>query len=290
MLAELRPLLPRVQHRLDRADARYYERATVRAPEWSVPWYNLGLARKLQRRWPESLAANLRAIELDDTDEAAWWNAGIAATALGDWETARLAWTGFGIELPPGESEIVMGLGPTPIRINPDGNGEVVWCRRIDPARAIIQNVPLPESGHRYGDLLLHDGAPNGTRQWRGQEAPVFDALALLQPSSYATYAVQLRATNEADILALAELAEERELGVEDWDTIRSICRACSTGSPAPHDPVAPYADGQLVTLAIAARGDEELRAVLGDWSQRHPASKVVGITLLVSSGGTTHS
>jgi tetratricopeptide (TPR) repeat protein len=68
---------------LDRA-ATAFERAIHHAPDWSVPWYNLGLAYKCQRRWPESLRCNLRAAELDPTDEAAWWNTGIAATALGE--------------------------------------------------------------------------------------------------------------------------------------------------------------------------------------------------------------
>jgi tetratricopeptide (TPR) repeat protein len=56
---------------LDRAAAAF-ERAIHYTPDWSVPWYNLGLVYKRQRRWPESLYRNLRAAELDPTDEAAW--------------------------------------------------------------------------------------------------------------------------------------------------------------------------------------------------------------------------
>jgi hypothetical protein len=107
------------------------------------PSHPLGLVRKRQRRWTESLACNLRAAALDPTDEAAWWNAGIAATALGAWASARQAWAAFGIELPPGDGEITMRLGLTPIRLNPQSNDEVVWCTRVDPARAIIHNVLL---------------------------------------------------------------------------------------------------------------------------------------------------
>ena len=58
--------------------------------------------------WPTSASAAGRsrcaatnAAKLDPADEAAWWNTGIAATALGEWATARLAWQAFGIELPP---------------------------------------------------------------------------------------------------------------------------------------------------------------------------------------------
>ncbi|HEY3231856.1 MAG TPA: hypothetical protein VGJ87_21680, partial [Roseiflexaceae bacterium] len=76
---------------LEEAEVAYRE-AIARAPDWSVPAYNLGLLLKYQRRWPESLAANRRAAELAPDDEATWWNLGIAATALGDWTTAREAW------------------------------------------------------------------------------------------------------------------------------------------------------------------------------------------------------
>ncbi len=80
-------------------------------PKVVDPWYNLGLVYKRQRRWPGSLYRNLRAAELDPTAKAAWWNAGIAATALGEWELAREAWTAFGIELPPGEVRSAHALG-----------------------------------------------------------------------------------------------------------------------------------------------------------------------------------
>jgi len=58
--------------RVSEAEAVYRE-AMARAPDWSVPAYNLGLLLKYQRRWSESLAANRRATDLAPEDEAAWW-------------------------------------------------------------------------------------------------------------------------------------------------------------------------------------------------------------------------
>lgn len=268
---------------LERA-AEAYTRAIQHADDWSIPWYNLGLVRKRQRRWPESLYANLRAAALDPADEAAWWNAGIAATALDAWEIAREAWAAIGITLPAGEGEIVMQLGLTPIRLNPDAQGEVVWCDRIDPARAIIRNVPLPGSGYRYGDLLLHDGAPNGSRMLRGQEVPVFDAIQLLRASSYQTYTLRLRVGHADDLLALVEQAERSGFGIEDWETIRQICASCSTGTPGPHAPPPQYAGGQVVALALAAESDTALRALLQEWAAAHSASAALDLTLLLPS------
>jgi hypothetical protein len=274
---------------LERA-ATAYARAVAYAPSWSVPWYNLGFVRKLQGQWAESLRCNLCAAELDPEDEAAWWNAGIAATALGDWASARKAWAAFGIALPPGEGELLMELGRTPVRLNPEGQGEVVWCDRIDPARAIVRNVPLPESGHRYGDLLLHDGAPEGTRLYRGQEVPVFDALQLLRASPYTTYRVRARVAGADDVLALAELAEEQGCGVEDWETIRRICAACSRGNPGPREAPDRAAEPTIATLAIAARGDRELRALLDAWAAARPGCGALDLTVLLPGAPPTLS
>ena len=52
--------------------------------------YMLGLAAKYRMDWALSLQANLAAIACaPEFDEAAHWNAAIAATALHDWQTAH---------------------------------------------------------------------------------------------------------------------------------------------------------------------------------------------------------
>ena len=78
-------------------------RAAELAPQWSVPWYELGLLCKYQCRWEESWRYNAQATRLDASDQSAWWNLGIAATALRDWGAARAAWGQCGIPLPPGD-------------------------------------------------------------------------------------------------------------------------------------------------------------------------------------------
>lgn len=267
-----------------------FARATEYAPGWSVPWYNLGLAQKYLGRWAESLRSNRRASDLDPEDEAAWWNLGIAATAIGDWAAARAAWATFGIAIPPGEGEVAMDLGLTPIRLDPDGRGEVVWCDRIDPARAIIRNVPLPESGYRYGDLLLHDGAPSGERHRQGRAVPVFDMLQLLRASPYTTYEVRARVSGAEAIVALAELAESHDCGVEDWETIREICATCSRGSPDPHEPPERAIERSTVALAIAAQSDGDLRRLLEIWSSANPGCAAIELMVLVPGAPPTLS
>jgi tetratricopeptide (TPR) repeat protein len=66
-------------------------------PDWAAAWSNYCVALKHARSWAACLQACDRAIELDpDDSEGPSWNAGIAATALGDWGRARRYWTKCG--------------------------------------------------------------------------------------------------------------------------------------------------------------------------------------------------
>jgi hypothetical protein len=119
---------------------------TKLAPDWSVPWYELGLLCKYQRRWRESLDHNSRAADLDPVDEASWWNMGIAATAAGEWTEARRAWTACGIQLPGEDGPPEVDYGLVPVRLDPDGAGEVVWAR---PRPMLIWSVGILSSIER---------------------------------------------------------------------------------------------------------------------------------------------
>lgn len=219
---------------------RAYQAAIEAAPLWSVPWYNLGLPHKILRQWADSARCNQRAVELDPADGDAWWNLGIAATARADWALARRAWQNCGIEMSDGADEPRLNFGPVPIRLNAASEGEVVWCDRIDPARAIIRNIPLPSSGHREGDLLLHDGAPNGYRVWNDRDYPVFDALQVLLPSERNTYEARVAVAEQAGLVALEELAGSFGIPMEDWETMSWVCKQCSEGTRTPSTIIPP--------------------------------------------------
>jgi hypothetical protein len=177
-------------------------------------------------------------------------------------------WKEFGIAIPEGEGPIDMGGMATPIRLNPRGDAEVVWTLRIDPARARVRSIPLPASGHRYDDLLLHDGAPNGYRKLKGQEVPVFDELTLLERSEYETWTVEVVAPAEDDVDELVERLRAIGAPAEDWTrTVRNLCEKCSTGMPHAHhgDELAP-AWVQRRRVAIAVSG-KDIGSVVATWS-----------------------
>lgn len=210
-----------------------YRKAAMLATQWSAPLYNLGLMYKELGRWEESLKANLEAAERCEDDQATWWNVGIAATALADWRTARHAWSRAGLPIAPGDDEPRADFGLIPVRLDPAGRSEVVWATRIDPARAILENVPLPDSGFGWGDTVLHDGAPNGYRTLNGRDVPVFDGLARLERGRFVTFSVDLGEVGCSGA-ALLDAADALGGAGEDWGaSVRVLCRACSEGRPS---------------------------------------------------------
>ncbi len=231
-------------------DGRYEDagalltRAADLEPWLSESWFNLALLHKFRHDWEQARAAGLRAVALLDRETGApdWWNVGIAATALQDWPLARRAWQAYGLKVPgdphgsgthpaKGSGEPVgMELGSAAVRLSPEGEAEVVWGRRLDPARMEVLSIPLPSSGRRWGEVVLHDGVPHGERVTAaGPSYPVFDEIELWAPSPVPTWVVLLEAATEADRDALEQLASDAGFAAEDWSSsVRLLCRTCS--------------------------------------------------------------
>ena len=190
---------------------------------------------------------------------------------------ARLAWQNCDISVPAGDGPIEMDLGHVPIRLTENTEGEVVWSHRIDPARAVLLSVPLPGSGHRWGDLVLHDGAANGYRMLRGQKVPVFDELAILQRSGFVTFVVELKAEPNT-LETLSSIADDLGGAAEDWSTSTTlICKECSEGTPGHlHD--AEHTTPADPHCGIAARNETHVQQILDAWIVREPGSSVIRI------------
>lgn len=263
-------------------------------------WFQAGLLAKALGNWPESRERNGRAVELftakdgkefDGANPAAW-NLGIASTALGDWATARRAWAAYGLERFEDESgPIDMDCGMAPVRLNPDqpslphqkvhtaGSTEVVWCWRRSPAHAVIASVPLPESGHRFRDVVLHDGEPKGTRRLDGQEVSVFDQLERLEDSGLSTWQAQVAGASSDDLQALSDLCEQRPLGIDDWSGIRLMCSECSHGSPEDGHSHVPAAS-EVRRLGLAGN-ESDVGQLIEAWLDGRPGIDVVNLELL---------
>ena len=257
--------------------AEYFAKLVKRFPDDSAYHYMQGLTAKNRMDWPTALHANLRAIECaDGFAEGAHWNAAIAATALHDWDTARRMWAACGIAIPEGEDEIRADFGIAVIRLNPWADGETVYARRIDPVRAQIINVPLPESGWRFGDIALHDGAPTGTRDdGQGGEVHVFNAFECWRPSETPTHTAFVRCPAAADAHALTELLEQHGWTAEDWThSLHYLCLRCSYGIPHEHTDAAPSVEQadtwqteRSIGITAPAAQSAELETALQNWA-----------------------
>ena len=240
-------------------------------PSSSGAWWNYAIALKHTQAWAECLAACERAIALDpENSDGACWNAGIAATALERWERARKAWRNYGLEVPDGEGPIEMMIGKAGVRVAIDTDPEVVLCQRLDPCRARILSVPLPESGRRYGDIVLHDGERRGQRELSNGRIPVFDELSLHQPSGYGTWQVTVECERPAERDALLALFDDFDGAAEDWsETLALMCAQCSAGLPHDHHPrvpETPWHPRRKLGLALSDERQLERLKRHGEW------------------------
>jgi hypothetical protein len=221
-------------------------------PRVATWWFDAALAHKFRRDWPNAHRLGTEAARRAPRGEQdpAFWNLGIAATVLRDWPTARDAWQGYGIQLRPGAGEIVEDFGLTCLRLDPDDAPEVVWARRLCPTRARVVSVPMG-AGRRFGEIVLHDGAPNGEREVDGRRYPVFDEILRWQTSPLASFTVLVEAGAPADVDELIERFEGEGLGAEPQSSVDAVCRCCSEGTV--HQERRVEAGTQTVWLAVPA-------------------------------------
>jgi hypothetical protein len=264
--------------------ARHFATLLTYAPDARYYHYMQGLVHKYLLDWPVSLQHNLRALALvDEPYESAHWNAGIAATALGDWAQARAQWAACGIAIPEGDGPIEMDFGVVSVRLNPWRGGETLYARRIDVVRARLLNVPLPESGYRYGDIVVHDGASTGERMFRGRAVPVFNVLARTQPSPFQTFTVFAHCPAPADRDALRSTPEDGAIGlVEDWTgNLANYCLRCSYGAVAHSHREASGTDWMPDRdVGIAATERDAADAWLRDWQAGAPGRRVDAVEM----------
>lgn len=270
-------------------------------PESYYVWFQAGLLSKALGNWSESLERNARALTLFTPKDAeefsglnpAAWNLGIASTAVGDWATARDAWGAYGLDKFLTESgPIDTDFGLAPVRLNPDessiphqalfstGETAVVWGWRRSPAHAVIASVPLPETGHRFRDVVLHDGEPKGTRLLEGREVSVFDELGRLEESGLPTWQAQVVGASDEDFQVLSELFDQRGLGFDDWSGIRLMCSACSHGAPQDgHDHIATTST-DIKRLGLAGH-EADLDEAIHEWLSVRRGINLLNLDLL---------
>lgn len=222
--------------------------------EWAEPLVFQSFIERDRRNFGAVATLSAEALKRDPEHPVAQWNAGLAATALGDWAQARAAWRRYGLEVEAGDQPIDGDFGLCPLRLRSDhGYEEVVWARRICPVRAAIVSVPYPQSGYRCGDLVLHDGVPDGLVEREDEAMPVFNVLGTLQPARLGTYECAVDELDSAVYAALIDFAKSRDLVIETWPTS-----------------VTAMVDGVQTRLGIAAPNLTVVKRLFADFAAQH--------------------
>lgn len=131
--------------------------------------YALGVVHKFAGRFERSRAAFERVLAVRPDETAAWYNLGIAHTALKDWPAARHAWGKVGFTLPEGDGDFAIPGDRCVLQLPTDSDlpnappHELVIGVRLCPARARL--LAPPAWAHEfaaYGDVVLIDGESLG--------------------------------------------------------------------------------------------------------------------------------
>jgi len=240
------------------------------APDWSVPFAFLSRTYRSRMEWKPTLHYCLKAVDHNPFDEILWETLGIAATALGEWETARYAWNQIGFHFKPSAEALHLDLGIVPVRLNPTTQPEIVAARRIDPVRCVIESIPQPSSERRYKDLILVENRPNpnGYFTLKNKKLDIHDELQLLKSSTWQSFSVLLRTSSTADVDTLANLCLSADLGFDNWS------HATRFFQPNLHPNVQQYFDQTIFgkqerdvfLVAMAAKKLTDVEKVLETW------------------------
>lgn len=238
---------------------KLYKRTIREAPGWAAPCLRLGHFYKYRQEWKPSLYYSKKGIAADAGNQQAWWDVGIAATALGKGKLARRVWDKFG------GSARLQGL--VSARIKQGRSWEIVGVQRRGPASGVVRSVPHPKSQRRYGDLILLDNIVQGHHISGAYRLPVYEELGLLKRSHFVAFSCQLLLASTEDVNLLHQLCADKLLGFEVWG---NASRTLSWASPEGqatfyHQPLTEQPPALLV--AIAARRESQAQRVLQDWS-----------------------
>jgi len=243
---------------------KLYKKVAKLAPQWAPPLQRLGMIYKYRLEWKPALYYVKKSLAADPGNRSAWWDLGIAATALRKWRLARNVWNKFGQSPTAGWRP-----GPLSIRLSYDKQYEILWADSVDPARAIIQNIPHPASGRQFRDVVLYDRVVSGYHVVRNKRFPVHEELGLYKRSGYQTYSCLLETTEPADVYTLENLCREADLGFEIWsNATRQFSPQQGQSVPEYYDPGTLSGDlDTQVHVALAARRKKHILQVLNSWT-----------------------
>jgi tetratricopeptide (TPR) repeat protein len=241
---------------------KLYKKATKSCPQWFPPFERLGLIYKGRQDWKGALYYNKKAVSLNPANRNAWWDLGIAATALKRWRLARSVWSKFGISQKEARKK-----GKASVRLKVGQQFEIVEVQLLDPARAMISSIPFPNSDRRFRDIILYDRDISGYYRSKGAKLPVYDELDLHKRSVYQTASCWLHEVGESEVKKLEEMCLEYKLGFEVWSNAQLNTSFANAGKVPEYQTVEGLnIDTGGAWVAIAAKSVKQVRSVLDSW------------------------
>jgi len=76
---------------------KLYKHVAKHTPHWAPPFERLGTLYKYRQDWKAALHYIKKSVALNPGNQKAWWDLGIAATALKRWRIAKNVWSKFGL-------------------------------------------------------------------------------------------------------------------------------------------------------------------------------------------------
>ncbi len=239
---------------------KLYKRVIKEAPHWAPPYLQLGNIYKYRQEWKPALHYNKKAIALEADNRQAWWNVGLAATALKKKKLARRIWSKFGYT-----QERKVKWQPASVQLRYQDQMELMWVQRESPCLGHIRSIPHPSSGRRYGDLVLIDNVPRGYHAANGHRLPIFEELGVQKCSSFRAFSCLLLEPSADDIELLQGLCWDRSLGFEVWGNAAEALSFRPRGGQPEY-----YAfnlkDERELLVSIAALHEEDALQALSDW------------------------
>lgn len=239
---------------------KLYKLVAREAPQWEQPYLRLGHLYKYRREWKPALYYNKRAVTLEVSNRQAWWDVGLAATAIGKLKQARRVWEKFGWN-----AQKQQPLKPVSVRLQFQNQFEVLWVQRVSPCLGYIRSIPQPASGRRYGDLVLIDNVVRGYHSSGMYRLPIYDELGLKKCGHYGAFSCTLLQATEEDIKLLQQLCLEQNLGFEVWGNAAQAATVRATGGK-PEYCAFNWDTAPELLIAIAARQEAEALSVLKNW------------------------
>ena len=239
---------------------KLYKRIIRLERSWSIPYRQLGAIYKKRQEWKACLHYHKKFLARDSSDRQAWWNLGIAASALNKWRIARNVWNKFGLAPTEAASQC--------IQLKTNNKFELFWVDTLDPARGQIKNIPFPASDRRYGDIILFDNQIVGYNVLNNKKMPIYPELGLYKRSVYRTWSCFLVGATLDDIKALERLCLDAALGFEVWSN------ASRAFSPQFVDSLPEYYSSsqmidspeQGIIVALAGKREKAIISTLNSW------------------------